>query len=908
MGITKDLSNAYIVELRVRYLLTEGKIQGGGLLLGGAGAAGGSGSKIFPHEEELHPSAPHFPSSKEGGHGHGSGGDISLCPVVGANPKPVFEGRSTGSKTHLSPLPTVDGGDYSRPFSSVLKSVDSLLLEASMSLSGSPLLHIFQSVVARGVRKNVHLERMHLRAASVNADASTLDIHFFVEQRLSALKEDDHRSSRGRMTVELRLHFETLQSAAEAKVGRCRSLILAFWSVLCDKHPDLAALSLAGRQIQEALGDAEATFKDLLTMAPTSVPVLRAFAAFNLELANNPGLAAELLSDADNLEEETSKAQTGGGDMEIILGAPSEIDLTAEGVALLRVNARATDGMGVGSIIHANISALKLFGYVGNKRELFNRDMSILLPEPIASVHGQFLDKFNRDGVQVMTGSCKTMFGVHRSGHIFPMRLYVYSTGDMWACALEEVPALGCSFLFVSGSPGFPVLAACRSSISTLGLSSTSLRGGGVSLTSYISDANSVLPSLIASGLGGGLVLIRRRGAAAAQGKRRADNLLLRVKAQEVRLPQLDAPLYILRMRHCSNAEFEEASSVSANVLGLSPGESLPESYITSPSLSAFRANDKAKGEGEGEDEEGGSNDANSVSAVGSHRGSENMEGAILQNSEPYPIAEPDDDSEPPSNAKKPTVQWAPSPNSQFSPGGEKKVEEDDHPPKPPRNPPPPFLRPTENTLTSSLRQRSTSSRSILPLDNPPLDQHEKQGVLEDGEGVGEDKTKGKLSGSGFGGLLSSMASSTPKFGRSGASVMSGNSSNSKFSRMSAAEIVRKGVALRSSKMEASLLRLRNSVIVTFLIAALINILSYIVTKFAFDLLVLNFKTVVDSAERAILVQRGVEQVQLQVFSSKWRFPMRSPNALAIHTLPPTPTAAHHGLTLTLRLHDPPTV
>jgi len=188
------------------------------------------------------------------------------------------------------------------------------------------------------------------------------------------------------------------------------------------------------------------------------------------------------------------------------------------------------------------------------------------------------------------------------------------------------------------------------------------------------------------------------------------------------------------------------------------------------------------------------------------------------------------------------------------------------------------------------------------------LDQHEKQGVLEDGEGVGEDKTKGKLSGSGFGGLLSSMASSTPKFGRSGASVMSGNSSNSKFSRMSAAEIVRKGVALRSSKMEASLLRLRNSVIVTFLIAALINILSYIVTKFAFDLLVLNFKTVVDSAERAILVQRGVEQVQLQVFSSKWRFPMRSPNALAIHTLPPTPTAAHHGLTLTLRLHDPPTV
>jgi autotransporter-associated beta strand protein len=55
---------------------------------------------------------------------------------------------------------------------------------------------------------------------------------------------------------------------------------------------------------------------------------------------------------------------------------------------------------------------------------------------------------------------------------------------------------------------------------------------------------------------------------------------------------------------------------------------------------------------------------------------------------------------------------------------------------------------------------------------------------------------------------------------RSGASVMSGGSSQSRFSRLSAAEMVRRGVAFRASRMEPSLVSLRNSVLITFGIAA----------------------------------------------------------------------------------------
>ena len=80
--------------------------------------------------------------------------------------------------------------------------------------------------------------------------------------------------------------------------------------------------------------------------------------------------------------------------------------------------------------------------------------------------------------------------------------------------------------------------------------------------------------------------------------------------------------------------------------------------------------------------------------------------------------------------------------------------------------------------------------------------------------------------------------------------------------------MVRRGVAARASRMEGSLLRLRTSVISTFLIAAVISIMAYVVTRLAFDSLLTNLLSVNSTAQRAVLVQQGVEQVQEEVLSS----------------------------------------
>ncbi len=849
VGASKDLSSPYIVELRVRHLLTEGKQLGGGMAgwaSAGAPAAGAGVSELrAPPIPAGHPGVP-------------PGTDATLCPVVGGAGESLRGGAGDG-----------DGDAADRFFApaegspaALVRHMDALLVEAAMTHSGSALLHIFQAIIARGVRRNVHLERMHLRAAAANAEDGALDVHFVVQQRLAVMKEDDHRSSGGKMTVELRLHFETLQAAAEAKVVRCRQLTLTYWQTLCEKVPDLTVLSTTGRRVQEAIAEAESVFKDLLTMAPTSVPVLRAYAAFALEVSNNPALAQEMLTDADTLEEEASKAHANAAELEITFGAPAELDLTADGVALVRVSARASEG-GVGAILHANISAQKLFGYVGNKRELLLRDISVLLPEPIASVHHHFLARFNKDGVQHMTGSGKILFGLHRSGHLFPMRLFVYSTGDVWACAMEEIHSPGSSFLFVSGAPRQPVLASCRTALSLLGVSSALVRGGGVELGTYLSDAGAVLRALVAAGPSGGVVALRAHSGRALQ------RAFMRARVQEVRVPHLEAPLFIVRLRHASAADLS-ATALAGTALGLAPGEALPDPHAIEPAAD-YSGDEKKKkrmdgGGGGAEDllfgggaardekedgsEGGGGSSANSASAMGgsSEGGREAAAGA------PYVPPTPEGGKKTVAFSDEGGGAAARAPSSAASTGGSA--------PAPPAAKPPSALR-QQPAASASLRLRTVSTKTIPTaaatlLPPPP--------TVADGEHL--EDNNGKPRAASFADAAPLTPSAAAAKLRSGASVLSGGSSQSRFSRLSAAEMVRRGVAFRASRMEPSLVSLRNSVLTTFAIAALINILSYAVMRTSFDALITNFQTVVDCAARAVYVQRGVEQVQMQVFSN----------------------------------------
>jgi hypothetical protein len=89
-----------------------------------------------------------------------------------------------------------------------------------------------------------------------------------------------------------------------------------------EKSPDLARLQRTGVQITTALSGCRAIFNDLTVLAPQSAPVMREYAGFLLELANDPRKATELLTDAEQIEDERSRALSSQShDVDVSFGA-----------------------------------------------------------------------------------------------------------------------------------------------------------------------------------------------------------------------------------------------------------------------------------------------------------------------------------------------------------------------------------------------------------------------------------------------------------------------------------------------------------------------------------------------------------------------------------------------------------
>ena len=89
-----------------------------------------------------------------------------------------------------------------------------------------------------------------------------------------------------------------------------------------EKAPDLSRLQHTGVQITTALSRCRAIFADLIVLAPQSAPVMREYAGFLMELANDPRKAAELLTDAEQIEDERSRALSAQSrDVDVSFGA-----------------------------------------------------------------------------------------------------------------------------------------------------------------------------------------------------------------------------------------------------------------------------------------------------------------------------------------------------------------------------------------------------------------------------------------------------------------------------------------------------------------------------------------------------------------------------------------------------------
>ena len=527
LSVSKDVSSPYVIELRARSALAH---------------------CVQPPASQLEADALASAASNEAGMANritfgGTSESAAGCPVV------------WGSALRKTPVRTSAAELLARTHA------ERILKEGAELFSTSAIMCIFLGAFMFEPRDNKHLERLQLHAANDRADWFEIDVAAFLAQRNVLLEESEHAANKGKMTVKLRMHFEALQARADANVADSRTHILAFWTMLCERHPDLTALVNKGTEIYKATRLAESDYKDLLVMAPLSVPTLRKYAVFLAEVVSNPALGEELLEDADQLEDEATRA-SGVSAEDIVFGASLDFDLTTDGIALVTVS---SSGDNIGTITDANVAALILFGYAQNKREVLGRNVNVIIAEPFATVHDHFLADFAVGGVLRISGRSTVLFGLHRDGHIFPMHVHVSASTGKWTAALEEIKAASLGFLLFLGKKShYRVTAACRRSLRTFGFSVARLRGGAVALATYVEDPDAFVERVLKS-QGGSIVAFINTG---------EERVYASARIQEISVPHLNDTLYVMRFREASAAEVDVAIAtkvVPPRVIGAAP-------------------------------------------------------------------------------------------------------------------------------------------------------------------------------------------------------------------------------------------------------------------------------------------------------------------------------------------------
>lgn len=361
-----------------------------------------------------------------------------------------------------------------------LRDIQNLYEDAAGIFSGSSILELFVATFLGYVQRNRHLELMHLRAAEAKSDTMALDIRFFCWERMRIIDQEEAANNSVRTSVIRRLQFDRLAVESENLCMRARQLISEFWAESCERNPDMARMSTVGTGIIVAIRQGDNVFRQLMELAPQSAAVMRSYADFLLEISNNPRKAIELLQAAEQIEEDESKAHAGGDaetkDYPFMARAP-EFDLSNENVSLVRISG---DPGRLGVITDANPASLKLFGY--GRRELIGKNIDALLPEPLASVHQRFLERYMQTGREIVVNTSRVLMGLHRNGHLILINGNIRPMENGFGGVFEEV-ATSQAFLFFMGEPSrWRVTGACKTSMALLNISSTDLKNGSVTM------------------------------------------------------------------------------------------------------------------------------------------------------------------------------------------------------------------------------------------------------------------------------------------------------------------------------------------------------------------------------------------------------------------------------------------
>ncbi len=224
--------------------------------------------------------------------------------------------------------------------------------------------------------------------------------------------EEQFQASEGNVDVLAYLNFQQTLTAARrydeiATMHQC-----LFWQELLKQSTDVGRLGAISSDLSDALQVATDAFAKLTRLNGQSVQVLRMHASFLMDVANDVLTGAKMIAKADELEEERVKSHERGED--------ASNDIFDDTNALISISADLTT---LGEIIDVNMGAVRMFGY--SRPDLIGANISIIMPAPYAQHHQSQLNHFLETGKSTVLNRSRLVFGVHKSGWLVPVDLFV---------------------------------------------------------------------------------------------------------------------------------------------------------------------------------------------------------------------------------------------------------------------------------------------------------------------------------------------------------------------------------------------------------------------------------------------------------------------------------------------------
>lgn len=295
---------------------------------------------------------------------------------------------------------------------------EKVMQDAVARFPNAAFLHAFTGIFYSCVADNRVLAYAGLQLAE--SRASKFYITFMIYKVRSRLDKDTAQSQS--TEVQSYLEFKSRKTLAEAAVVETAKTLVEFWSHLLKPLPDIELLAQQGHVARSAMSKATNHFEKLLQINPNSVPVLRAYGTFALDVLADVAKSVALFDQANEVERNRDGVMRNEllqDDFLQILDTNLDIFDERNGIFSITV-----DRARLGEIESVNLTARRVLGY-SQMNEMVGKNIRIIVPSPYADDHDKYLFDFITNKTGRIINQTRMVFALHKAGHLVPGFLYV---------------------------------------------------------------------------------------------------------------------------------------------------------------------------------------------------------------------------------------------------------------------------------------------------------------------------------------------------------------------------------------------------------------------------------------------------------------------------------------------------